>query len=780
MLAITNLSGETEIVTNIKEFKRKRMVNGEKTISFVVLPDKSNEHSYYLVDTESRFNFENEEYIIKNVVEKSIGNKTVKKIEAVHVFFNDMINSQQYRIHNGSMTFNAALNFVFENTDYEFSIIDPTTAESFENFGKENCLALFKKVLERYGMEFYVVGKTVFLKREIGVKTDFQFRYKLNIKNIEKDIDTSKLATVIRGYAGEPEDGVYPIEEEYISPNIEYIGRLEADPYTSESMKRDRLKSKLREVLIDEPQVSLTIDFVDLRASGYNQGAPSEGDYGRILYEPMNDLNIEARIVEIEEEYNGKLKPIHTSVVISNIRETATKKMTRFQQTQRKVNDVFEGKQKLPYNVLDDAVRNATETLQSAQTELTFDNGILSIDKLNPNEVVILNSKGLGISRDGGQTVTTAMTGRGIVADVITGGQINANNVTIYGGDKNDYTYINGSLLESKGRHTRSWRGKTETNQVRLMMQNGYFRARNDTLNRSLYFSDFGISTYADAVGNEDASGTLAFRDTTYSTAKGLTVHSVYGVVALRSDENRVILDSKYTINLDSDESSIYMRPMKTSRPGINEFRFWIKDGGSPSDTDGVLTYGSPNTNYAAGIRFQKTSVGPATVYLTNGNGDMGTGSLNCWDIQANSLRTTNIDNGRDFYIGVSTGELRVTNNLFWNGGDTGYKSVRASGFIEASSQEFKTDISPWNYDALSVLRNETQLYQYKMISDVEDGLSLYKRGVIVERETPAEFVNGKGVSHYEMINFAIRSIQQIGDKLDDYEYRLTQLEGEK
>lgn len=286
-------------------------------------------------------------------------------------------------------------------------------------------------------MEFYVIGKTVYLKREIGVKTDFQFRYRLNIRSIEKDIDTSKLATVIRGYAGEPDDnGVYPIEEEYISPNINYIGRLETDPYTSENMLAERLKSKLKEVLIDEPQVSLKIDFVDLRASGYNQGAPSEGDYGYIIYEPMNDLNIEARIVEIEEEYNGRVEPIRTSVVISNIRETATKKMTRFQQTQRKINDLFEGKQKLPYSALDNAVRNATEALLSTQTELEFNNGLIAREKTNPNSLVVLNSAGLGVSKDGGYSFRSAITGDGIVADVINSGtlsSINVNSVNIYG-----------------------------------------------------------------------------------------------------------------------------------------------------------------------------------------------------------------------------------------------------------------------------------------------------------------------------------------------------------
>ena len=44
---------------------------------------------------------------------------------------------------------------------------------------------------------------------------------------------------------------------------------------------------------------------------------------------------------------------------------------------------------------------------------------------------------------------------------------------------------------------------------------------------------------------------------------------------------------------------------------------------------------------------------------------------LQCLDVQANSIR---VNTAKDFYISVSSNELRVTNNLFWNGGDTGYK----------------------------------------------------------------------------------------------------------
>ena len=84
---------------------------------------------------------------------------------------------------------------------------------------------------------------------------------------------------------------------------------------------------------------------------------------------------------------------------------------------------------------------------------------------------------------------------------------------------------------------------------------------------------------------------------------------------------------------------------------------------------------------------------------------------LQCLDVQANSIR---VNTAKDFYISVSSNELRVTNNLFWNGGDTGYKPVRASAFNNASLEQYKTDIKKWDYDALTVIANDLDLYQFK------------------------------------------------------------------
>ena len=244
----------------------------------------------------------------------------------------------------------------------------------------------------------------------------------------------------------------------------------------------------------------------------------------------------------------------------------------------------------------------------------------------------------------------------------------------------------------------------------------------------------------------------------------------------------------------------------------------YVKQNNSGAYTDGVLKYGnvsSDTSQYGSGIRFSKSSIN-STIYATNKDGDIGTGhffadklygdltakgsnayilvddalritdkkgynngnvnykDLQCLDVQANSIR---VNTAKDFYIGVSTNELRVTNNLFWNGGDTGYKPVRASAFNNASLEQYKTDIKKWDYDALTVIANDLDLYQFKYKNEEGNEKGLNHRGVVIGRDykTPDEFIYGDGVNLYEMVTWSLRAIQQLNEKINTLEEQLNE-----
>lgn len=387
---------------------------------------------------------------------------------------------------------------------------------------------------------------------------------------------------------------------------------------------------------------------------------------------------------------------------------------------------------------------------------------------------------------------------------------INVNKIGIRGGNDVSYVDIRNDQIELSGEYTRTFRGDTQKDFVYTRIKDGLLRFRNNTRNRSLYYSDFGISTYVDGGPNE-SSGTLQFFDYTYSkNARGVTLNSVTGVVALRSDNNSIVIESSLTTNIESNNYSVYIRPFKQSRAGLNEFQFYVKDADSSSNTDGCILFGNltdPNGVHGSGIRFSKSRT-DNILYVTNPNGDIGTGDISVraaeirdyirtigmleirqWSdskafnqIKVGAVNTTNSvvmasHSGGNAYYGVGGGsnEMRVTNNNGYNGGNTSYKPVRASAFNNASLAEYKKDIKVWDYDALSVITNELELYQYRYKGDTDD--QMLHRGVVIGAgySTPAEFVFGDGVNLYEMLTWSLRSIQQLNEKIKELEEQLNE-----
>ena len=394
---------------------------------------------------------------------------------------------------------------------------------------------------------------------------------------------------------------------------------------------------------------------------------------------------------------------------------------------------------------------------------------------------------------------------------------INVNNIGIRGGDSVDYLDIRNNSILSYGSFTRTWANETDTANLRLGIQGGTVKVQNRTTGYNLYLTEKGLSTMLAGAGDETA-GTLEFHSTKYNdTSRGVRLHSTYGAVALESDYSRIILNANLTVNIESNYG-IYFRPYRDNRIGNNEFAMYVKQNDSGAYTDGILKYGnvsSDTSQYGSGIRFSKSSIN-STIYATNKNGDIGTGDfygnkiygaltaketnayvladgalritdtngyngdntnyrdIQCQHIASNTIRTRV---GKDFYIGVSSNELRVTNNLFWNGGDTGYKPVRASAFNNASLEQYKTDIKKWDYDALTVIANDLDLYQFKYKNEEGNEKGLNHRGVIIGRnyKTPDEFIYGDGVNLYEMVTWSLRAIQQLNEKINTLEEQLNE-----
>ncbi|MEC1778393.1 phage tail protein [Schinkia azotoformans] len=423
MLTITDLNGNSELLTDYKSLTRKRRVNGEYSLTFILFKTERNEHSYPLVTEESILGYDGQQYRIKKTNERQIGNTVTKTVTAQHIFF-DLIDQYQYTTTTGYLSIIESLDIALGGTDYTYQVIDVFNQYQIENFGDDNCLSLIQKILDRYGAEVEIDNKHLVFRQQIGSKTDFQFRFKYNTRTIQKSVDTSSLCTYIRG------TGADGISAEYTSPNYVKYGYRHQKPVVDERYTTvEGLLARLQKEIQDEPIISFTLEFVDLQKAGYQYESIGLGDEIFVIYEPL-EIDITARILEITE-YPEELRS--SQVTLANFKNSATDIMTSFSQTQKKVDGILDGKEKLPFNALDAEVQRMTNILKNSESEIEWasDGSLIFRDKTNPNEIVIINSKGLGISDNNLVDVLSAITGKGIVADVITSGELNANNVNI-------------------------------------------------------------------------------------------------------------------------------------------------------------------------------------------------------------------------------------------------------------------------------------------------------------------------------------------------------------
>ena len=428
-MIVTNLAGDTELLVDYHSLKRTRKTNSDYSISFVILRTEKNLHSYPLVEEESIVKYDGQQYRIKDVTEVLAGVTPIKTVQADHIFF-DLVDTYKYDYLENTQHLQTCLTFVLDGTEYTFEVIDSFSSAVFDKFGDDNALSLVQKALNVFGAEVQINNKHLKFYRQIGTDTETQIRYGYNVKALEKYVNTNNLSTRIRGFGKKNEDGSYVVTAEYISPNASIYGIRDAKPvYDERYTVYEELLARIKSELIDEPQVSFKVDALELKKMGVLTEQLNEGDRVFVIYEPLG-IDLIARVLEIVD-YPESPKP--AEYTFGNFRNNFTNEMAGFQKTKDNLDAILTGKQKLPYNVLDDAVLRATEALTSAMTELVFDNGIIARDPSNPNRLVLINSKGIGISDNGGATFKEAITADGFVLSAGAIGQLKANNIDVTG-----------------------------------------------------------------------------------------------------------------------------------------------------------------------------------------------------------------------------------------------------------------------------------------------------------------------------------------------------------
>lgn len=388
MLVVKGINNQEEMLTDYKEVKRKRRVNGEHSLSFYLLNTPNVAHAYNLVDKRAKIiDKTNDEYVALGINKRGHFGKA---ITAPHIFFDDMMD-RQYNLYNGYANFKQCMDFIFNGSGWTYINQGAFATTRFENFGDDTRLSLLQKALNRYEAEMKIDNKTktITFKNQIGNETEAQFRYGHNLKTFEEDTDMTNFATYIRGYGKDPAGNEFMVE--YESPMASVYGRIHQKPIRDERYTtRETLLEACKKTINDIPDTRFKVSIANLIENGLSPLHKFDvGDYVYMFYEKA-DVKIKIRVIEIEDDPTDPTKsPI---VELSTFKElkTMTAIQAQFQQTQKQVQQLLD----------DGGNLNLALKRLYMNTETFADNtGVWYIDPNDKNRYVHIGAGGLDVHR---------------------------------------------------------------------------------------------------------------------------------------------------------------------------------------------------------------------------------------------------------------------------------------------------------------------------------------------------------------------------------------------
>ena len=302
--------------------KATNAVNGERSITGEII---SGDIVLSRIERGWRLRFEDEYYVVTFAKPIDEGKNVQVSFDAVHQFFWDFGKSSVYdQLSDGSHTFRAYLDFIFDRSGYTYDIESSLMVKAFEkqSFGYKNRLSLFNDIITSSGVEFQVNGKVVRILAKVGtdLSTVVRKNFNLNELGIEKNI--GDFVTYQKGfgaYFDEEDHSKGRLIAEYTSPLASVYGKLEADPLVDERYKqKESLLNALKNTVDNSYTISVSLDMEDLTRAGYRYTQPVAGDYIMAINETLG-FKEKIRIVSFTSEYDVAGQLIKHTVTCNDI-----------------------------------------------------------------------------------------------------------------------------------------------------------------------------------------------------------------------------------------------------------------------------------------------------------------------------------------------------------------------------------------------------------------------------------------------------------------------------
>nr|WP_138756540.1 phage tail protein [Paenibacillus sinopodophylli] len=437
------------------DVQRTRRLNSDYEISFT-LP--MNSEDYDKIQIKGHVQDERGQYyVINDRSRKRDGEKRLVQFDCMHVIFklSDIkFPYAAYMDEGFGINIVTLLNNISAATGgkFTFSLDDTFDLQDVKDFGRGNCLQALNKVIEIYGCEIEPDNFVIHIKKQIGMDRGLQYRFQKNIINVNfkdssrtlatrmfsqmKDgrtfigLSASNLTTEERALLNAVPGAIVSgeIKVNYlISPYAAYWSNTTNTYFDNEIINQDiedplELLKATRKALRENevPAIDVTISAADLHKIDDEEPEIYLGDTVAMFDAGMQINGITARAMEVVEYPYENNK--HPDVKLANYFLRDYMDIIADLDKSKQVVDNLVSGGKVRTAAFESFAAQAVNDINNSKSEIIYDErGIVLRSKLIPNDQVVLSSKGMYITRDGGFTAEAAITAEGILAPKVIG-----------------------------------------------------------------------------------------------------------------------------------------------------------------------------------------------------------------------------------------------------------------------------------------------------------------------------------------------------------------------
>ncbi|MCR8843069.1 phage tail protein [Paenibacillus sp. SC116] len=465
------------VLVDAYDISRRRRLNSDYELSFL-LPMTSDDFREKLILKGHVKDERGQYYVINSRQRVRDGKKLTAAITCSHVMFKLADYKIPYASYIGEaygVHISRLLDTISATTNgkFTFSIDDTFDLFDVKDWGRGNALQALNDVITMYNCELDPNNFRIHVRKKIGTDDGYQCRIGKNVISTNFKDEVGSLVTRMfvqmkdgRTWIGQPASILTAEEHALLSqvPGAIIDGKLAVNylisPYQAhwasdsiayfdgEITEQDiedpiKLLEAARKALVEKevPALELSVSAADLYKLDKTEPKPNLGDTVRCIDPELGIDSIIARITELTEYPYDNAK--HSQVTVANVMlRDYTDIIADLERSKNIVDNIFSGG-RIRTDVFEAFAKQAVHDVNNSKTEIQYPatGGIRLVEKTNPLEQVRLESRGIMLTTDGGHNARTAITARGIVAELVVGQLGNFASMLI--GNGNEVTQIN-------------------------------------------------------------------------------------------------------------------------------------------------------------------------------------------------------------------------------------------------------------------------------------------------------------------------------------------------